>query len=353
MIGTAIEQLTRGESLERDAARETMDAIMSGAATPAQIAAVLIALRMKGETPAELAGFAEGMRAHVVGVRASRPDLTDTAGTGGDGADTFNISTTAALVAASAGAALAKHGNRAVSSGSGSADLLEALGFDVELPAERIAASIDELGFGFMFAPLHHPAMRHAAPVRRELGVRTVFNLLGPLTNPAGARRQLIGVYAPELVPLIASVLAELGVERALVVHGAGGVDELTTLGVNRACLVEGAKARNYDIDPAELGFEPGSLEDLAGGSAEDNAERTRAILGGETGPASDTVALNAAAALLVAGSVRTLGDGCLTARSVMRDGTAFAHVEKLASFSTAHDPLPTPADQKGSEVQA
>ena len=261
LIASAIELLTRGRSLEREAARATMDGIMTGQATPAQIAAVLIALRMKGETPTELAGFAEGMRAHVLPVHASRPDLIDTAGTGGDGANTFNISTTAALVAASAGAAVAKHGNRAVSSASGSADLLEALGFEVELPAERVAASIDELGFGFMFAPLHHPAMKHAAPVRRELGVRTVFNLLGPLTNPAGARRQLIGVYAPELVPLIASVLAELGgVERALVVHGAGGVDELTTLGPNRACLVEGGNVRNYDVDPASLGFEPGEL---------------------------------------------------------------------------------------------
>ena len=339
MIASAIELLARGRSLEREAARATMDGIMTGQATPAQIAAVLIALRMKGETPTELAGFAEGMRAHVLPVHASRPDLIDTAGTGGDGANTFNISTTAALVAASAGAAVAKHGNRAVSSASGSADLLEALGFEVELPAERVAASIDELGFGFMFAPLHHPAMKHAAPVRRELGVRTVFNLLGPLTNPAGARRQLIGVYAPELVPLIASVLAELGgVERALVVHGAGGVDELTTLGPNRACLVEGGNVRNYDVDPASLGFEPGELADLAGGSALDNAARTRATLEGEAGPASDTVVLNAAAALLVAGTVRTLGDGCLSAREAILSGAASARLAELIAFSNAHD---------------
>ena len=319
-----------------------MDAIMSGEATPSQISAVLVALRMKGETHLELAGFAEGMRAHVLPVRSRRPDLTDTAGTGGDGASTFNISTTAALVAAAAGAAVAKHGNRAVSSASGSADVLEALGFDVELPAERVAESIDKLGFGFMLAPRHHPAMKHAAPVRRELGIRTVFNLLGPLTNPAGARRQVIGVYSPELVPLMASVLAELGVERALVVHGAGGVDELTTLGPNRACLVEGSKARNYDIDPADLGFEPGDAKDLAGGSPVENADRTRAILAGETGPASDTVVLNAAAALLVAGSVRTLGDGCLAARAAIFGGAAAIRLDELVAFSRASDAEPT-----------
>lgn len=334
MITAAIELLTRGDSLEREDARRTMDTIMSGEATPAQIAAVLTALRMKGETPSELAGFVEGMRAHVLPVRATRPDLIDTAGTGGDGANTFNISTTAALVAAAAGAAVAKHGNRAVSSASGSADVLEALGFDVELPAERVAESIDELGFGFMFAPLHHPAMKHAAPVRRELGIRTVFNLLGPLTNPAGARRQLIGVYAPELVPLIGLVLAELGVERALVVHGAGGIDELTTLGLNRACLVEHGKVRDYDVDPASFGFDPGEPADIAGGTADENAARTRSILEGETGAASDTVVLNAAAALLVAGSVRTLGDGCLSARAAIVGGAASARLDALITFS-------------------
>jgi len=317
-----------------------MDAIMSGEATPAQISAVLVALRMKGETPHELAGFAEGMRAHVRPVEATRADLTDTAGTGGDGANTFNISTTAALVAAAAGAAIAKHGNRAVSSASGSADVLEALGFEVELPAARVAESIDKLGFGFMFAPLHHPAMKHAAAVRRELGIRTVFNLLGPLTNPAGAERQVIGVYAPELVPLMASVLAELGVERALVVHGAGAIDELTTLGPNRACLVEGSHARGYDIDPSGLGFEPGDAAALQGGSASENANRTRAILAGESGTAADTVVLNAAAALFVAGTVRTLGDGCLAARSAILGGAATARLEELIAFSNASDPM-------------
>ncbi len=336
MIETAIGRLTSGETLERNAARTTMDAIMSGRASPVEISAVLVALRMRGETPEELAGFAEGMRAHVLPVHATKTNLVDTAGTGGDGAATFNISTTAALVAAAAGAAVAKHGNRAVSSASGSADVLEALGFEVELPAERVAASIDELGFGFMFAPLHHPAMKHAAPVRRELGIRTVFNLLGPLTNPAGARRQVIGVYEPALVPLMGAVLGELGVERALVVHGAGGIDELTTLGRNSACLVEGDDVRSLDIDPATLGFPAGTLESLRGGTAVTNADRTRAILGGEPGGARDTVVLNAAAALYAAGVTASLADGCDAASSAIDDGRASRRLAELIAFSRA-----------------
>src|ERR687888_961440 len=220
MIRRAIQQLLDGHDLTRGEAREVMGTIMSGEATPAQIAGFLIALRAKGETAAEIAGCAEAMRAHVLAVKPTRDDLVETAGTGGDAARTFNISTAAALVAAAAGAAVAKHGNRAVSSASGSADVLEALGFELELPHERIAQSIDELGFGFLFAPTHHPAMRHAASVRRELATRTVFNVLGPLTNPAGARAQVVGVYSAELVRTIADVLARLGARRAFVVHG-------------------------------------------------------------------------------------------------------------------------------------
>ncbi len=235
MIQPALARLLDGHDLDRDEARSVMDEIMRGEATPAQIGGFLVALRLKGETADEITGCAEAMREHVLAVRPKRDDLVDTAGTGGDGAGTFNISTAAALVAAAAGAGVAKHGNRAVSSSSGSADVLEALGFDLELPPERITRSIDELGFGFLFAPTHHPAMRHAAPVRRELAARTVFNVLGPLTNPAGARAQVVGVYAPELVPTIARVLAHLGARRAFVVHGAGG---------DRRALSRGAEPR-------------------------------------------------------------------------------------------------------------
>ena len=225
------------------------------------------------------------MRDHVVAVRPARDDLVDTAGTGGDGGRTFNISTAAALVAAAAGAGVAKHGNRAVSSQSGSADVLEALGFELELPAESIAGSIDELGFGFMFAPLHHPAMSHAAPVRRELAARTVFNVLGPLTNPAGARSQVVGVYAPELVPMIADVLVRLGARRAYVVHGAGGIDELSPAGPNLVCEVVGGTVRRCEIDPATLGVQRCAPEDLRGGTPAENAARIRAVLAGRGDP--------------------------------------------------------------------
>src|SRR5436305_2846613 len=238
MIQRALADLLDRRDLTREESREAMEEIMRGEATPSQIAGFLIALRAKGETAEEIAGCAEAMRAHVLAVKPEREDLVDTAGTGGDGARTINISTAAALVAAAAGAGVAKHGNRAVSSASGSADVLEALGFELEQPPERIARSIDELGFGFLFAPTHHPAMRHAAPVRRDLAARTVFNVLGPLTNPAGARAQVVGVYAPGLVRTIAEVLAQLGARRAFVVHGAGGIDELSPAGPNLVCEV-------------------------------------------------------------------------------------------------------------------
>src|SRR6187455_3476085 len=231
-----------------------MGEIMRGEATSAQIGGFLVALRLKGETVDEIAGCAEAMREHVLPVEPSRPDLVDTAGTGGDGAHTLNISTAAALVAAAAGAGVAKHGNRAVSSASGSADVLEALGFELELAPERIARSVDELGFGFMFAPTHHPAMRHAAPVRRELATRTVFNVLGPLTNPAGARAQVIGVYAPELVRTVAEVVAELGADRAFVVHGHAGIDELSPAGPNLVCEVRDGAVSERTVDGEELG---------------------------------------------------------------------------------------------------
>src|SRR5215475_14260137 len=284
MIQPAIAELMDGRDLSQEGARDVMRSIMDGDATPGQIGAFLVALRIKGETADEIAGCAEAMREHVLVVRPARTDLVDTAGTGGDGARTFNISTAAALVAAAAGAAVAKHGNRAVSSSSGSADVLEALGFTLELPPERIERSIDELGFGFLFAPTHHPAMKHAAPVRRELATRTVFNVLGPLTNPAGARAQVVGVFAADLVPTIASVLAELGAHRAFVVHGANGIDELSPAGPNLVAEVVRGQVVERTIDPLELGIPRCAAGDLLGGSPEENAAAIRRVFDGADG---------------------------------------------------------------------
>jgi anthranilate phosphoribosyltransferase len=339
MIQEALALLLDGATLARADARAVMEEIMAGEATPAQIAGFLVALRLKGETADEIAGCAEAMRAHVVAVTPARADLVDTAGTGGDGAATFNISTAAALVAAAAGAGVAKHGNRAVSSASGSADVLEALGFDLELEPERIARSIDELGFGFLYAPSHHPAMRHAAPVRRELAARTVFNVLGPLTNPAGARAQIVGVYSPELVETIAEVLASLGSRRAFVVHGAGGVDELSPAGPNLVCEVREGDVTRREIDPQELGVARCAPEELRGGSPAENAETIRRILAGEKGPRRDAVLLNAAGAIAAAGRAADLGEGYALAAEAVDSGAAAERLELLVAFSrSAHE---------------
>jgi anthranilate phosphoribosyltransferase len=334
VIVEALAQLLDGRSLDRAQARGVMDGVMRGEATPAQIGGFLIALRLKGETADEIAGCAEAMRAHVLPVRPSRTDLVDTAGTGGDGAHTLNISTAAALVAAAAGAAVAKHGNRAVSSASGSADVLEALGFDLELPPERIAQSIDELGFGFMFAPTHHPAMRYAAPVRRELATRTVFNVLGPLTNPAGARAQVVGVYAPELVRTLADVLSRLGARRAFVVHGAAGIDELSPAGPNLVGEVVDGDVRMREIDPLELGVPRCAPEELKGGGPEENAAAIRAIFDGGNGGRKDAILLNAAGAIAAAGHAKDLADGLGYAREALESGAAGARLTQLIAFS-------------------
>jgi anthranilate phosphoribosyltransferase len=333
-IQEGLAQLLEGRDLSKSQAREVMNQIMLGEATPAQIGGFLVALRLKGETADEIAGCAEAMRAHVLAVSPKRKDLVDTAGTGGDGAGTFNISTAAALVSAAAGAAVAKHGNRAVSSSSGSADVLEALGFDLELPPERIERSIDELGFGFLFAPSHHPAMRHAAPVRRELAARTVFNVLGPLTNPAGARAQVVGVYAPELVPTIATVLARLGARRAFVVHGAGGIDELSPAGPNLVCEVVQGKVRRREIDPREFGVPRCKPSDLAGGSPADNAATVREIFAGAKGPKREAVLLNAGGAIAAGGHARDLEQGYRAAAEALDSGAAAARLEELVAFS-------------------
>jgi anthranilate phosphoribosyltransferase len=336
MIQDALARLLDGRDLDRDEARDVMGTIMEGEATPAQIGGFLVALRLKGETANEIAGCAEAMREHVLAVKPQRDDLVDTAGTGGDGARTFNISTAAALVAAAAGAGVAKHGNRAVSSSSGSADVLEALGFSLELEPERIERSIDELGFGFLFAPTHHPAMRHAAPVRRELATRTVFNVLGPLTNPAGARAQVVGVYAPELVPTIADVLLQLGATRAFVVHGAGGIDELSPAGPNLVCEVADGKVRRREIDPLELGVPRCAPDELRGGEPAENAQAVRDIFAGADGGRRDAVLLNAAGAIAASGHARDLAEGLGLAREALDSGLAAARLDELIAFSRA-----------------
>ena len=339
MIQRALARLLDGHDLSREEAHGVMGSIMSGEATSAQIAGFLVALRAKGETADEIAGCAEAMREHALVVRPQRDDLVDTAGTGGDGAKTINISTAAALVAAAAGAGVAKHGNRAVSSASGSADVLEALGFNLELPPERIARSIDELGFGFLFAPTHHPAMRHAAPVRRELAARTVFNVLGPLTNPAGARAQVVGVYSPELVPTIADVLVRLGATRAFVVHGAGGIDELSPAGPNVVCEVVDGDVRTRNIDPLELGLEPSDPAELRGGSPQQNAAAIHAVFAGENGGRRNAILLNAAGAIAAAGNAEDLREGLELARDAVDSGAAAAQLQQLIAFSVQAAP--------------
>ena len=332
----ALARLLDGHDLSRAQARSVMNEVMEGDATPAQIGGLLVALRLKGETADEIAGCAEAMRSHVLAVKPKRDDLVDTAGTGGDGMGTINLSTAAALVAAAAGAGVAKHGNRAVSSASGSADVLEALGFRLELPPARIERSIDELGFGFLFAPTHHPAMRHAAPVRRELAARTVFNVLGPLTNPAGARAQVVGVYAPSLVRTIAEVLAQLGARRAFVVHGAGGIDELSPAGPNLVCEVVDGDVRERGIDPLELGVARCDARELRGGSPAENAAAITRVFGGESGGPRSAILLNAAGALAAAGHGRDLAEGLELAREAIDSGAAAARLDELIAFSQA-----------------
>jgi anthranilate phosphoribosyltransferase len=334
VIQQAIHDLLDGHSLERSRARDVMSEIMRGEATPAQIGGFLVALRAKGETPDEIAGCAEAMREHVLPVHPTRDDVVDVVGTGGDGGRTFNISTAAAIVAAAAGGAVAKHGNRAVSSASGSADVLESLGFNLEQPPERIAESIDTLGFGFMFAPAHHPAMRHAAPVRRELGTRTIFNVLGPLTNPAGARAGIFGVFSPALVRTFAEALAQLGAARAFVVHGAHGIDELSPAGPNVVSEVVDGTVRDRVIDPRELGVERCDPAELAGGTPDENAATIRAIFAGGRGGKREAVLLNAAGAIAAGGHAADLREGLAVARETVDSGAALARLEELREFS-------------------
>lgn len=297
----AIEQLLQGTPLSREQARGVMDQVMAGESTPVQIAGVVIALRAKGETVEEMAGFVDSMRAHATPLQA--PDgAIDTCGTGGDRAGTFNISTAAAMVAAGAGVPVAKHGNRAASSRCGSADVLEALGVDITLGPRGVESCLEAAGMGFCFAPTFHPAMRHAGPTRRELGVRTVFNVLGPLANPAHVRRQALGVGARGLAPLMIRVLRDLGHERALVFYGEDGLDELTTTGPSHVFQLIDSELSDYELDPQDLGIKRASSGDLLGGTPAENARLITDVLNGEAGPRRDVVLLNAAAALIAAG---------------------------------------------------
>ena len=333
MMQTAIGRAVQREALSREIARTAMELVLSGEATPAQIAALAVALRMKGETADEIAGMAEAMRQRVPPIRTRRAPLLDTCGTGGDNAGTFNISTTVALVTASCGVAVAKHGNRAVSSRTGSADVLESLGVRIDLTPEGAARSLDLLGITFLFAPNYHTALRHAAGPRREIGVRTVFNVLGPLTNPAGASRQLLGVYSDTLVGTVAEVLRQLGSERAWVVHGRDGLDELTVFAKSHVAEIDGRSMREFEVDPAQLGLAHTDRGGVAGGDAPTTAARVRAVLSGEPGAARDIVVLNSAAALVVAGVAGRLEDGVARARAAIDEGRAAAKLAELEAF--------------------
>jgi len=333
MIGEVIRKAAERQDLTAGEANAAMTEIMSGDATPVQISAFLVAMRMKGETVEEMTEFARVMREHVLAVRPTRRPLVDTCGTGGDLIKTFNVSTAAAFVAAGAGVAIAKHGNRSVTSKCGSADVLEALGVRFDLTPEEAARCVDEIGIGFMFAPSYHPAMKHAMPVRRELGLRTVFNMLGPLTNPAGAEAQVLGVYAPELTELHASVLHNLGSRRAFVVHGAGGLDEFSTLGETRVTELRDRQLRTYSITPEDFGLTRALPDAIQGGSSQENARLLVEVLEGNAGPARDIVVLNAAAAIAAGDKAKTLQEAMPLAAESIDSGAALAKLRQLQAF--------------------
>ena len=331
-----IKLAVEGQHLSRAQSSAAIDAMLDGTAPASQMAALLVALRMKGETPDEIAGAAQALRARATRVEVSLERLIDTCGTGGDGSQTFNISTAAAFVAAAGGARVAKHGNRAVSSKCGSADVLQALGVEVELTPQAVASCIDEVGIGFLFAPRHHGAMKHVAPVRKELGLRTLFNLLGPLANPAGARRQLLGVYAAALVPVLARTLLELGCDRAFVVHGEGGLDEISPSGPTRVAEVRDGQVREFEVTPEQLGLARVPLAGLRGGDAATNAAILRAVLSGEPGPRRTAVLLNAGASIAAAGLCEEIAEGVQLAAKLIDSGAALAKVDALVAASRA-----------------
>jgi len=336
MIEQIIGKLLERSNLTEDEAAAAMTWVMEGQATPAQIAGLLVALRMKGETADEITGFARVMRDKAVAVKPQRYPLADTCGTGGDRVKTFNVSTAAAFVAAGAGVAVAKHGNRSVTSKCGSADVLEALGVTLEMEPEEVARCIDEVGIGFMFAPRFHPAMKHAAPVRRELGARTVFNLLGPLTNPARATAQVVGVPGPEWAAPLARVLSKLGVTRAFVVHGACGMDEISIAGETLVHEVRDGQVSTYSIAPEDFGLPRADVGSVAGGGAAENARTLVEILEGERGAKRDMVVLNAAAAIAAGGKAADLAEGVAVAASALDSGAAVARLKGLQAFCAA-----------------
>ena len=333
MIRECIEAVVSGRDLDTDEAATAMNEIMTGQATPAQIGALITSLRMKGEVVEELVGLARVMRRNALRVNIEGP-VVDTCGTGGDGAGTFNISTAAALVAAAAGVKVAKHGNRSASSACGSADVLEACGVRIDLRPAHVEECLSQVGIGFMFAQVFHPAMRHAAGPRREIGIRTIFNILGPLTNPAGAQYQVLGVAREELGPKMAETLARLGTERALVTHGEDGTDEFTPTGTSRVWDVTGRSVTFYAVTPEEAGLRRCRLESLRGGTPEENRDIMEKVLQGEQGPIGDAVALNAGAALLVAGHEKTLRAGVQRAKALMDQGEPWRVLQALAELS-------------------
>jgi anthranilate phosphoribosyltransferase len=345
IITESVRRLVERRDLSRIEAAAAMDAIMSGAATNAQIAAFLTALRMKGETVEELIGFAQVMRQKVVRIRTrgdevaaltgtDREMLIDTCGTGGDATGTFNVSTATAFVVAGAGLRVAKHGNRSVSSLCGSADVVEALGINLELPPPRVSRCLDEVGLGFLYAPLLHTAMKHVMPARREMGIRTVFNMLGPLTNPAGANAQIIGVYAAAITEPLARVLAELGTVRAFVVHGADNLDEISNTGESQLSEVRDGTVRTFTVRPEDFGMPRAAIADLRGGDREQNAQIIRALLEGEPGPRRDIVLMNAAAALVAGGRARDLKEGVGLAAQSIDSGAARDKLQALVALS-------------------
>jgi anthranilate phosphoribosyltransferase len=346
MIVEALHRIANhGESLSREEARAVMSEVLTGKCTDAQIAALLVALHMKGETVEEIVGFAEAIRGAatplaVVGNSTidvsgtERDALVDTCGTGGDASGTFNISTATALVAAGAGVRVAKHGNRSVTSKCGSADVMEALGVNITLPPARVADCLREVGIAFLFAPAMHSAMKYVQPARRELRLRTVFNLLGPLTNPAQASAQVVGVYSDDLVEKLAEALSMLGLRRALVVHGADGLDEITISGPTRVAEVRDGQVRTYEVTPEEFGFRRDSLEAIAGGDAAENARIIREVLGGKKSACRDVVLLNAAATLVAAGRANHLSEAVPVAAEAIDSGAAMRKLEVLAAFT-------------------